>query len=156
MTGNTFAVGLTRREALSAGAGAIALAGGAFITRPAWADPVMTLVMELTGGRTPELSDRIRLTMPRTFKNGDAVPLTVEVEGPISQADYVKHIHLVAEANPLPEIASFHFSPQSGRARVITRIRLAQPQNVTALAELGNGSVLMTKAHVEVETDGCT
>jgi sulfur-oxidizing protein SoxY len=155
MTANTFNVGLTRREALNAAIGAIALTGGLFITRSAWAEAI-TAVMELTGGRTLQLSDRIRLTVPRVFGNGDAVPLIVEVEGPISEADYVKHIHLVAEANPLPEIASFHFTPRSGRARIVTRIRLAQSQEVIALAEMGDGSVLMTKVHVEVGTNGCT
>lgn len=155
MTANTFNVGLTRREALNAATGAIALTGGLFIARSAWAEAMMA-VTELTGGRPLQLSDRIRLTVPRVFRNGDAVPLIVEVEGPISEADYVKHIHLVAEANPLPEIASFHFTPRSGRARVVTRIRLAQSQEVIALAEMGNGSVLMTKIHVEVGTNGCT
>ena len=155
MTRKSFAAGLTRREALRGGASVIALAGSAFAARPAWANPIMALAMELAGGRTPETSDRIRLTMPRAFKSGDAVPLTVEVEGPISEAYYVKHIHLLAEANPLPEIASFHFTPHSGRARVVTRIRLAKSQHVVALAEMGDGSALTTRAHVEVETDGC-
>jgi sulfur-oxidizing protein SoxY len=156
MTGSTFNVGLSRREALGVGAGAIALAGGVFVARPVWANQVMALTNELTRGRTPELSDRIRLIVPHAFKNGDAVPLTVEVEGPISEADYVKRIHLLAEANPLPEIASFHLTSRSGRARVVTRIRLAQPQNVIAVAEMEDGSVLMTTAYVEVDTNGCT
>jgi sulfur-oxidizing protein SoxY len=68
----------------------------------------------------------------------------------------VRHLHLLADANPLPEIASFHFTPRSGRARVVTRIRLARSQDVVAVAEMGNGAVLMTKAPVEVETDGCS
>jgi sulfur-oxidizing protein SoxY len=155
MTANTFNVGLTRRKALNAATGAIALTGGLSLARSAWAE-TMTAVMELTDGRTLQSSDRIRLIMPRVFQNGDAVPLIVEVAGPISEMDYVKYIHLVAEENPLPKIASFHFTPQSGRARVITRIRLAQSQDVIALAETGDGSVLMTKAHVQVETNGCT
>lgn len=116
----------------------------------------MAAMMALTGGRLPEASDRIRLTLPRTFKRGDAVPLTVEVEGPMTTADYVRHVHLLADANPLPEIASFHFTPHSGRARVVTRIRLAKTQDVVAVAEMGNGSVLMAMAPVEVETDGCS
>jgi sulfur-oxidizing protein SoxY len=74
----------------------------------------------------------------------------------MTAADYVRHIHLLADANPLPEIASFHFTPRSGRARVVTRIRLARSQDVVAVAELANGSLLTSKAPVEVETDGCS
>jgi sulfur-oxidizing protein SoxY len=154
MTGNKVVMELTRREALAAGAGAIA--GGVFVARPAWANPIMAIATELTNGRTPEASDRIRLIIPHAFKNGDAVPVTVEVEGPISEEQYVKNIHLLAEANPLPEVASFHLTPRSGRARILTRIRLAQPQNVMAIAEMADGSVFMTTAYVEVDTNGCT
>jgi sulfur-oxidizing protein SoxY len=143
----------TRRQALLSAA---ALVGCGVSPRAVWADQAMATAMALTGGRRPEPSDRIRLTVPRVFKRGDAVPLTVEVEGPMTAADYVRHIHLLADANPLPEIASFHFTPRSGRARVVTRIRLARSQDVVAIAELGNGSLLMSKAPVKVETDGCS
>jgi len=36
-----------------------------------------------------------------------------------------------------------------------TRIRLAKPQDVIAVAEMSDGQVLMTKSWVEVEIDGC-
>jgi sulfur-oxidizing protein SoxY len=146
----------TRRAALLGAAGTAALFGCGLASRAAWADAAMAAAMALTGGRRPEESDRIRLILPKAFRLGAAVPVTVEVAGPMTEADYVKRIHLLAEANPLPEIASFHFSPRSGRARVVTRIRLAKSQNVLAVAEMGNGSVLMTKASVEVESDGCS
>lgn len=115
----------------------------------------MAAAIALTGGRRPETSDRIRLTLPRAFERGDAVPLMVEVKTAMTDADYVKRLHLLAEANPLPEIASFHFTPRSGRGRVVTRIRLAKTQNVMAVAEMGDGAVLMAQAPVEVETGGC-
>jgi sulfur-oxidizing protein SoxY len=148
----------TRREALrsAAGAGTLGLLGGSFASRAGWAEAAMAAATELTASRSPEASDRIRLTVPRAFKRGDAVPLTVEVDGPMTGADYVEHIHLLADANPLPEIASFHFTLRSGRARVVTRIRLAKAQDVVAVAEMGNGAVLMAKVPVDVETDGCT
>jgi sulfur-oxidizing protein SoxY len=146
----------TRREALLGAGGAVALVSGGLTSRAAWAEAAMTAAMTLTGGRRPEPSDRIQLTLPRVFKRGEAVPLTVEADSPMTAADYVRHIHLLANANPLPEIASFHFTPRSGRARVVTRIRLAKSQDVVAVAEMGDGSVLMTKAPVEVETDGCS
>jgi sulfur-oxidizing protein SoxY len=124
--------------------------------RSASADQAVATALTLTGGRKPQPSDRVRLVLPRAFKRGDAVPLTVEVEGPMTAADHVRRIHLLADANPLPEIATFHFTPRSGRARVVTRVRLARSQDVMAVAELANGALLMSRASVEVESDGCS
>jgi sulfur-oxidizing protein SoxY len=39
---------------------------------------------------------------------------------------------------------------------VSTRIRLAEPQYVLAVAEMNDGALLMTRAWVEVATNGCT
>jgi sulfur-oxidizing protein SoxY len=38
---------------------------------------------------------------------------------------------------------------------VSTRIRLAEPQYVLALAEMNDGALLMAKTWVEVATNGC-
>ncbi|WKL28721.1 thiosulfate oxidation carrier protein SoxY (plasmid) [Sinorhizobium meliloti] len=39
--------------------------------------------------------------------------------------------------------------------RVSTRVRLAAPQHVVALAEMSNGNLLTAKAWVAVATNGC-
>ncbi|MGH6927078.1 MAG: thiosulfate oxidation carrier protein SoxY, partial [Dongiaceae bacterium] len=86
---------------------------------------------------------------------GYTVPLTFDVDSPMTEADHVRVVHVVAPRNPLVRVASFHFTPRSGRARVSTRIRLAEPQNVIAVAEMSDGSLLMAKTRVEVEINGC-
>jgi sulfur-oxidizing protein SoxY len=143
---------LTRRTVL----GATALAGIAVALRPSHAtsDPEVALAEQLFG-RAPVLSDRLRLAMPAVFPNGYTVPLALEVDSPMTEADYVRTVHIVAPRNPLIRVASFHFTPASGRARVSTRIRLAEPQNVIAVAELNDRSLLMAKTWVVVEIDGC-
>jgi sulfur-oxidizing protein SoxY len=118
------------------------------------ADDEMALVQRLTG-RTPTESDRIRLEMPPVFANGYTVPLALEVDCPMTDADHVRSMRIFAPRNPLVEVAGFHFTPQSGRARISTRIRLAQPQDVVAVAEMSDGTFLMTKRWVEVATNGC-
>jgi sulfur-oxidizing protein SoxY len=40
-------------------------------------------------------------------------------------------------------------------ARISTRIRLAGPQFVVAVAEMHDGTLLMAKSFVEVATNGC-
>ena len=65
----------------------------------------------------------------------------------------MKAIHVFAERNPRPHIASFHLGPWSGRAEISARVRLAGTQRVTVLAELtgnrfwtGPVDVLVTSA----------
>jgi sulfur-oxidizing protein SoxY len=148
---------LTRRIILKAAcAGGVGFASIA----SAWpqsggpADEAMELVKRLTG-RTPTESDRLRLQMPPVFANGSTVPLAVEVDSPMSETDHVRHVHVLAPRNPLIKVATFHFTPRSGQARVSTRIRLAQPQHVLAVAEMSDGELLMTRAWIEVATNGC-
>jgi sulfur-oxidizing protein SoxY len=112
------------------------------------------LIRRLTQ-RMPIESPRVRLEMPPVFANGYTVPLTLEVDSPMTQRDYVRLVHVLAPRNPIILVGSFEFTPQSGRARVSTRVRLAEPQNVLAAAEMSDGAVLMTKTWVKVDTNGC-
>jgi sulfur-oxidizing protein SoxY len=106
-------------------------------------------------GRTPTVSPRIRLEMPPIFANGYTVPLSLDIDSPMTELDHVHLVRIVAPRNPIIEVASFHFTARSGRARVSTRIRLAKPQNVLAAAEMNDGTLLMTKTWVKVDTNGC-
>jgi sulfur-oxidizing protein SoxY len=73
----------------------------------------------------------------------------------MTEADHVRSVRIFAPKNPLIEVAGFRFTPQSGRASVSTRIRLAAPQHVLAVAEMSDDTLLMTKAWVEVASNGC-
>jgi sulfur-oxidizing protein SoxY len=144
--------GVPRRAALSA----LGSAGIALMVPAARAadDPEVALVEQLFAGK-PVPSERLRLEMPPYFPNGYTVPAALEVDGPLTEADHVRSVHVVAPANPLIRVASFHFTPLCGRARVATRMRLARTQNVIAVAEMSDGTLLMAKTRVEVEIDGC-
>jgi sulfur-oxidizing protein SoxY len=155
MHGETPTAGLTRRELLWAGAAGLA---GTSLASPANADddaedPV-ELIRRLTG-KTPTESDRVHLVMPRTFPNGYTVPLSLDIDSPMTEGDHVIRVRVVAPRNPLIEVASFHFVPQHSQPRIATRIRLAEPQYVLAVAEMNDGTLLMAKAWVEVATNGC-
>ena len=152
MVEKTPATGLTRRELFLATAAGFA---SATIVSPAKAsDEAAELIKRLTG-RSATASDRLHLVMPRTFPNGYTVPLNVDVDSPMTENDYVRYVRVVAPRNPLIEIATFHFVPQRSEPRVSTRIRLAEPQDVLAFAELNDGTLLMTKTWVDVATNGC-
>jgi len=83
------------------------------------------------------------------------VPLTVEVESPMTADDHVTAVHVFADGNPLPNVARMQFTPKSGEAVASTRIRLAQTQKIYALAEMSDGSVFSAVQEVKVTIGGC-
>ena len=108
----------------------------------------------ILGERSAE-QGRIVIDLPAIAENGNTVPLSVEVDSPMTEADHVKALHVMTERNPDPEVATFYFTPRSGRAIVATRIRLAESQTVHALAEMSDGSVYAAARAVEVTIGGC-
>ena len=146
------ATGLSRRQLLGTGAAGFATA---IIATPARADDDDVALIERLTGKTPTESDRLHLVMPKTFPNGYTVPLSLDIDSPMTESDHVRHIRVVAPHNPLIEVATFHFTPQRSQPKVSTRIRLAEPQFVVAVAEMSDGTLLMTKTWVDVATNGC-
>ena len=147
-----WAMDLTRRGALMSAAGCASLS---LVGRSHADDEVDDVVKQLIGRSAIE-SDRIRLTMPRVFPNGYTVPLALQVDSPMTCADHVKQVHVLAPRNPIVEVATFHFVPQRSQPQVSTRIRLAAPQFVVAVAAMNDDALLMAKAWVEVATNGCS
>lgn len=98
---------------------------------------------------------RVKLVLPPLVENGHLVPLAVHVESPMTEADYVKAIHVFTERNPLPEVASFRLGWRAGRAHVATRVRLADTQTVVAIAELSDGSFWSGSADIVVTLAAC-
>ena len=148
---------VTRREVLVlTGAGIVTAAVTGLAPSGAQAKPadVEMAMKKLIGDKTPK-SGRIKIDMPQIAENGNTVPLTVEVDSPMTKDDYVKTVHVFAELNPRPDVASFHFTPRSGVAYVSTRMRMAKTQNIVAVAEMSNGDVYMVKTEVKVTIGGC-
>ncbi|MBA3597093.1 MAG: SoxY-related AACIE arm protein [Methylibium sp.] len=98
---------------------------------------------------------RVQLEIAPLVENGNAVPVTVRVESPMSAADHVQRIALFNERNPQREVASFLLGPRAGRAEVSTRIRLATSQQLVALAQMSDGSVWSHRVDVLVTLAAC-
>ncbi|ATQ70595.1 thiosulfate oxidation carrier protein SoxY (plasmid) [Methylosinus trichosporium OB3b] len=105
--------------------------------------------------RTRPGRSAVTLDLPEIAENGNSVPITVKVTSPMTEQLYVARIVIIAEANPTPTAATFSLTPLSGRAEVSTRIRLAQTQTVSAIAEMSDGSIEMDKKTVKVTAGGC-
>lgn len=111
-------------------------------------------IARAVGGK-PVNKGRVSLILPPLVENGHLVPLGVSVDSPMTERDHVRAIHVFTERNPLPETVSFFLGPRAGRAQVSTRIRLADTQNVVAIAELSDGSLWSDTQHVIVTIAAC-
>ena len=69
--------------------------------------------------------------------------------------NYVKAVHVMADGNPTPDVASFNFTPAMGACSASTRMRLAKPQNIIVLAEMNDGSFKQAQSIVKVTIGGC-
>ncbi len=148
-------ISLSRRRLLAVAAGCASVAFAAPPLASASADDDAAKLIELLTGKTPTPSDRVRIVMPAVFPNGYTVPLSLDVDSPMTETDHIKYIRVLAPQNPLIEVATFHFTPGRCQARASTRIRLAEPQFVLAVAEMNDGVLLLGKAWVDVATNGC-
>jgi sulfur-oxidizing protein SoxY len=147
----------SRREALAAaGLGLAAIAAGGLMVSPAHATPddLRAAMKKYTNGAEPK-TGRVTLTMAEVAENGATVPYTVKVDSPMTEADHVKTIYILADGNAFPEAANFHLTPDCGVAEVSGRMRLAKTQNVYALAAMSDGSFYMAKTEVKVTVGGC-
>ena len=98
---------------------------------------------------------KVKLDVPPLIDNGNTVPLSVEVESPMTAQDHVKAIHVFTERNPQPYVLTAHLGPRSGRARISTRARIADTGAVTAIAQMSDGSFWSDSVKVIVTLSAC-
>jgi sulfur-oxidizing protein SoxY len=146
----------SRRDFLMAAGGAVAAGVLVSMTDRAGATPAtMQAAVDAVVGSGRVTPGRLTLELPPLVENGNTVPLVVSVESPMTAVEHVKAIHVFTEKNPQPEVVSVHLGPRAGRARVATRIRLADTQTVLAIAELSDGSFWSASAAVVVTLAAC-
>lgn len=98
---------------------------------------------------------KIIVDIPEIAENGNTVPFSLSMESPMTEANHVRALHVIAAGNPQPGIAVFRFTPDSGKAAVSSRMRLARTQDVIVIADLGGGNFVMAKRNVKVTIGGC-
>lgn len=146
-----------RRQALLSGAGFAIVAGAGTLTPSrarAAANGYEDEIARFTNGTEPEMG-RVALDVPEIAENGNTVPMAVRVDSEMTSDDYVEEVMIVASANPNAGVATFHFTPKSGRAEASTRIRLLQTQEVIAVARMSDGSYYMDRKEIRVTIGGC-
>ncbi|MGD9804769.1 MAG: thiosulfate oxidation carrier protein SoxY [Hyphomicrobiaceae bacterium] len=150
----TLMTGATRRAFLGTAAGGLATLALVPTAVLADAKTVTDEIKKLYGDKALK-EGRIKLDLPSIAENGLVVPLSFEIESPMTEADYVKSVHFFAEGNPNPQVASFFFTPFAPKAAASIRIRLAKTQNLVAVAEMSNGDLYTATKEVKVTIGGC-
>jgi sulfur-oxidizing protein SoxY len=112
-------------------------------------------VMDELFGSAPLRDGRVVLELPRLVESGNSVPVEIRVESPMTEADHVSRIVVLAEQNPRPKIVEAFFSPASGEAFLETRIRLSGTQGVLAVAQMSDGSLWRARQEIEVIVGAC-
>jgi sulfur-oxidizing protein SoxY len=130
------------------------LAAGVCPLAQATPSEMQAAIAAFSGGVIPQ-SGSVRLVVPELVENGNSVPVSVKVDSPMTERDHVRRIALFSEKNPQPQVAVFHLGPRSGRAEVLTRIRLADSQRLVAIAELTDGRFVQTSVEVIVTLAAC-
>ncbi|MDX1580832.1 MAG: thiosulfate oxidation carrier protein SoxY [Alphaproteobacteria bacterium] len=145
--------GLSRRRFLSLGAGC-ALVSLLPVSALATEEEMESAVKELFGDRPLEKGG-VSIDIPPLAENGYSVPLTIDVDSPMTEADHVTRIAVFSPRNPLPEIIQFKLGPRAGLARVSTRIRLAGSQTILVVAEMSDGTLRSASAETMVTVAAC-
>jgi sulfur-oxidizing protein SoxY len=153
---NTVDMDLTRRSVVLGAASAAAFGIPLVQVRRALATPeMMKASVHRLIGEAPVRQGRVTLDIPPLVENGNTIAMSVKVDSPMTAADYVKAVHVFNEKNPQPDIISVHLGPRAGKAAFSTRIRLADSQNVLAIAEMSDGSFWSDTAEVIVTIAAC-
>jgi len=109
---------------------------------------------KVVGTGTP-VEGQMMLELPEDAENGNIVPYKINVESPMTDEDHIARVDLLSTQNPQAAVATFYFTPLSGRATVAGRMRLAKTQEVVAVALTSQNKLLIARQKIAVGIGGC-
>lgn len=126
------------------------------LVRPAAATPErLAQAIAAYTGNTQARTGRVTFEIAQLIDNGNAVPVTVRVDSPMTAQEHVTGIAIFNEKNPEVDVIRCTLGPRAGRAQMSTRIRLATSQKLTAVAKLSDGSCWQQTVDVIVTLAAC-
>ncbi len=104
---------------------------------------------------TSDVDEVLLLEAP--YRAQDAATVPIAIRAGIAQAGdrYIRTVYLIVDNNPSPIAAIFHFTPESGRADIETRIRIEEYTPVRAIAEMSSGELYGSARFVKA-AGGCS
>ena len=114
-------------------------------------------IRQMMFGDRPIEDGRDILRVYLNTRADDASTVPVAVKAQIDQTDgrYIKTVFLIVERNPSPAAGVFHFTPESGRVQVETRLRFEDFSFVRAVAEMNDGKLYEATRWVKA-AGGCS
>jgi sulfur-oxidizing protein SoxY len=107
-----------------------------------------TGILDELMGKSPQMNDQaLLLEVPKVAENGALVPVT------LSASDSSDSLYVLAEGNPSPLLAEFHFHG-TALPKLSLRVKLNQTGPVTALSHNPRGWMRVDR-HVKVAVGGC-
>ena len=157
---------ISRRRVLGGlgAAGVVAVSGGLTVALPRRAgaqtfgqqETVDEALKRLFAGRPlKDAGNLVKLDVPLIAENGAAVKIEVEATSPMTAANHVKHIYVVADKNRIPVVTRVALTPESGQAYMAANVRLGETGDVRAIVEQSDGTLLQVKREVKVTVGGC-
>jgi sulfur-oxidizing protein SoxY len=99
--------------------------------------------------------DVVRVYLNTRADDAATVPVAVKAQIDQTSGQYIKQVYLIVERNPSPAAGIFHFTVDSGRAQVETRLRFEDFSFVRAIAETNDGKLYMASKFVKA-AGGCS
>ena len=105
-------------------------------------------------GHQLEPAPFIHLTAPARAASGEQVPFAFSIDHPMTANRFIKSVTVLVDANPVPLTAVFHFTPDSGKAAISTRIRFESDSPIHVVAEASDGKFYVNSIAVKA-SGGC-
>jgi len=99
--------------------------------------------------------DVLRVYLPLRADDASTVPVTVKAQIDQTPERYLKTVYLIVERNPSPAAGVFHFTVDSGRVQLETRLRFEDFSHVRAIGETSDGKLFMSSRWVKA-AGGCS
>lgn len=105
-------------------------------------------------GKNIEDNPVVKLEGPRRAESGAQVPVTLTVDSKLPNGNTIRKVYLFVDANPIPLVAIYNFTPLSGKAQISTRIRMETDSYVRVIGEAPDGKLYMSSIIIRA-SGGC-
>jgi sulfur-oxidizing protein SoxY len=103
----------------------------------------------------PDDNEVVRVYLNTRADDASTVPVMINGLIDQTETEYIKSLYVIVDRNPIPTAGVFHFTPESGRLKLETRLRFEQYSFVRAVAEMNDGRLYMSQRWVKA-SGGCS
>lgn len=97
-----------------------------------------------------------KITMPPVVEDGSQAPIQIELDHPMDDDHYIRHIQIIGFNDPVQTKGNFYFSPLNGQAFIGTQIRLNGGEStVWVVAECNQHGRWASSKGTKVAAGGC-